>query len=105
MPHRPDFSPSPYQDALLRWGGEIAPRGLDGMLDASLIRASEQVLAGEEERVAVECPMGNVDRSVRAMLSHAVSTRFGVQGLPNSSIRVALRGHADRSSTLRLRVA
>lgn len=75
----------------------MAPRGLDSMLDASLIRASEQVLAGVEERVAVECPMSNVDRSVKAMLSHAVRTRFGAQGLPNGSVRVPPRGHAGQS--------
>lgn len=41
--------------------------------------------------------MGNTDRTVGTMLSHAVTQRYGAVGLPKDTVHVRLTGSAGQS--------
>ncbi|XP_057856392.2 glutamate synthase 1 [NADH], chloroplastic isoform X2 [Cryptomeria japonica] len=70
--------------------------GLDMALDQELIRLSKPAI---EKRLPVyaEMPIGNVNRAVGTMLSHEVTKRYNMEGLPTDTIHVKLRGSAGQS--------
>jgi len=75
---------------------EQQDHGLAGALDHALIaKAQPALLRGE--RVVIETPIRNVNRSCGAMLSHQVASRYGHKGLPEDSIVVKLTGTAGQS--------
>ncbi len=75
---------------------EEQDHGLAGALDHALIaKAQPAILRGE--RVVIETPIRNVNRSCGAMLSHEIASRYGHKGLPDDSIVVALTGTAGQS--------
>lgn len=47
--------------------------------------------------VVIESEISNLNRTVGTMLSHAISTKFGAEGLPDDMIHVKLRGHGGQS--------
>ena len=49
------------------------------------------------EKVRLEMPIHNVDRSVGAILSHELVKRWGENGLPNDTIHIKLNGSAGQS--------
>ena len=69
---------------------------LDHLLDRELIASAASALEGDEP-VIIERGIGNVDRSVGAMLSGEVARRFGHEGLASDTIRVRLEGTAGQS--------
>jgi len=71
--------------------------GLERALDQTLISEARDVLEGTSDNVVIDSSVNNLNRSVGAMLSYEVSTRFGEKGLPDDSIRVRLEGHAGQS--------
>ncbi|WP_121821847.1 glutamate synthase large subunit [Halostella salina] len=69
---------------------------VDDALDWELIDAAEPALA-DGEPVDLLTDVSNVDRAVGATLSHEVSSRHGVTGLPDDAITVDLHGTAGQS--------
>jgi glutamate synthase (NADPH/NADH) large chain len=61
-----------------------------------LITQAQAALEGGA-KVVIETPISNVNRTVGAMLSNQVASRFGHAGLPADSITVKLTGTAGQS--------
>ena len=75
---------------------EAQDHGLDKALDVRLLDLARPALE-RGERVAIDMLIGNVNRTVGAMLSGAIAKRFGHDGLPEDSIHVRLAGSAGQS--------
>jgi glutamate synthase (NADPH/NADH) large chain len=69
---------------------------LDLALDHQLIEAARRAI-DEGERVALEFPIRNVNRTVGAMLSGEIARRYGDEGLPDATIAVKFAGTAGQS--------
>jgi glutamate synthase (ferredoxin) len=70
--------------------------GLERALDHELIRLCASALE-RRERVSLELPIRNVNRTVGTMLGCEVSKRFGLDGLPDDTIHVRFTGSAGQS--------
>ena len=64
--------------------------------DVSMIEAAKEALENRKE-ISLEYAIANTDRSVGAMLSGAVASRYGHEGLPDQSINVKFKGSAGQS--------
>ena len=69
---------------------------LGAVLDAELIALAEPALA-RREKVVLELPISNANRSVGTMLGSEVSRRHGGQGLAHDTIDISFRGSAGQS--------
>jgi glutamate synthase (NADPH/NADH) large chain len=78
------------------WNSERQNHGLDKALDHRLIAAAQPALENAEP-VQVELAIGNVNRTVGAMLSGEVAKRYGHLGLPEDTISVKFTGTAGQS--------
>jgi len=70
--------------------------GLERALDNELIRLAEPALE-RGERVRIELPVRNVNRTVGTMLGSEVTRRYGFAGLPDDTIDIHLKGSAGQS--------
>ncbi|XP_042448324.1 glutamate synthase 1 [NADH], chloroplastic-like isoform X1 [Zingiber officinale] len=70
--------------------------GLDVALDQKLISSSKAALE-KGLPVYIEMPVHNVNRAVGTMLSHEVTKRYMLKGLPTDSIHIKLVGSAGQS--------
>ncbi|KAI3846660.1 hypothetical protein MKW92_019453 [Papaver armeniacum] len=70
--------------------------GLDMALDRKLITLSEPALE-KAFPVYIDVPIKNVNRAVGTMLSHEVTKRYHLEGLPNDTIHIKLSGSAGQS--------
>ncbi|KAA8533609.1 hypothetical protein F0562_030957 [Nyssa sinensis] len=70
--------------------------GLDMALDQRLIALSKASLE-KGLPVYIETPIYNVNRAVGTMLSHEVTKRYGIDGLPADTIHIKLGGSAGQS--------
>ena len=70
--------------------------GIESVIDRSLIGIAAPAL-DSKMAVQLDFPIHNTDRSVGAMLSGAVTARYGGEGLPRDTIRVTFRGSAGQS--------
>jgi glutamate synthase (NADPH/NADH) large chain len=70
--------------------------GLDRALDQQLLARAVPALE-RGERVRIELPIRNVNRTVGTMLGNAVTRKRGGEGLPDGTIDVRLRGSAGQS--------
>jgi glutamate synthase domain-containing protein 2/glutamate synthase domain-containing protein 1/glutamate synthase domain-containing protein 3 len=75
---------------------ESQDHGLSRALDHALIRDCQPALDSKSE-VRIESRIRNANRSVGAMLSHAIVTRYGHAGLPADTIHVRFKGTAGQS--------
>jgi glutamate synthase (NADPH) large chain len=75
---------------------EAQDHGLDASLDNRLVKLAEPALA-RKEPVRIELPVGNVDRSVGAMLSGEIARRHGIDGLPPGTVHLRFCGVAGQS--------
>ncbi len=75
---------------------EEQDHGLSGALDHSLLAKALPALE-HGEKVSIEMPIRNLNRTFGTMLSHAVVSRYGHAGLPDDTIRITLRGSAGQS--------
>ena len=64
--------------------------------DVEMLAAATPALESRCE-VSLEYAIGNTDRAVGAMLSGAVATRYGNDGLPDGTISVKFKGSAGQS--------
>jgi glutamate synthase (NADPH) large chain len=95
-----DFSKIFYQP---RMGPEVAcynretqDHGLGRALDNRLIELAGPALE-RGEKVTIEMPIRNTNRTVGTMLSGEIARRYGHDGLPDETIHIRLAGSAGQS--------
>ncbi|HEY3326147.1 MAG TPA: glutamate synthase large subunit [Novimethylophilus sp.] len=95
-----DFSNIFYQPkmdaSVARHHCEEQDHGLAHALDNQLIAQARPALENGQ-KVVIETPIANINRTAGTMLSHAVASRYGNDGLPNDTITVNLTGTAGQS--------
>jgi glutamate synthase domain-containing protein 3 len=89
--HRPDVA-----DNIAIHCVQPQDHGLERALDNQLIEAARPALE-RRERVQLDLPITNRNRTVCTMLSAEISRRFGQDGLPPETIRIKFTGSAGQS--------
>ena len=89
--HQPQIGPE-----VARFHNEAQDHGLDKALDHRLIELAAPALE-RGEKVTIEMPIRNINRTVGTMLSGEVARRYGHEGLPDDTIRVRFAGSAGQS--------
>lgn len=69
---------------------------IDTVLDQAIIKAAAEAIDNQKE-VSLEYAIANTDRSVGAMLSGAVASKYGQNGLPDETINIKFKGPAGQS--------
>jgi len=82
-----------------RFNNEAQNHGLEKALDNRLIELAQPALE-RREKVSIEMPIRNINRTVGTMLSHEVAKRYGHEGLSDGTIRIRLR-HAVTGEPLK----
>jgi glutamate synthase (NADPH/NADH) large chain len=75
---------------------ESQDHGLEKALDHRLIELAQPTLE-RREKVAIDMPIRNLNRTVGTMLSSEVARRYGHEGLPDDTIHVRFAGSAGQS--------
>jgi glutamate synthase (NADPH/NADH) large chain len=75
---------------------EKQSHGLEKALDNRLIELARPALE-RGEKVAIETPIRNINRTVGTMLSYEIAARYGHEGLPDDTIHIRLAGSAGQS--------
>ncbi len=95
-----DFTKIFYQPKV---GPEIArlhcesqDHGLDKAIDNRLIELAQPALE-RGEKVSIDMPIRNINRTAGTMLSSEVARRYGHEGLPDDTIHVRFAGSAGQS--------
>ncbi|HEX5803303.1 MAG TPA: glutamate synthase-related protein, partial [Azospira sp.] len=95
-----DFSKIFYQPqvpaSVPRLHAEAQDHGLAKALDLKFIELAKPALE-KGEKVTIELPIKNVNRTAGTMLSGEVAKRYGHAGLPDNTIHVKLTGTAGQS--------
>jgi glutamate synthase (NADPH/NADH) large chain len=95
-----DFSKIFYQPnvekEVSRRHTEAQSHGLEHALDNELIKLSKPALE-KRQKVSINLPITNTNRTVGTMLSHEIAKRFGHEGLPQDTIQITLNGTAGQS--------
>jgi glutamate synthase (NADPH/NADH) large chain len=95
-----DFSKIFYQPPVgpevARWNSERQDHGLDKALDLRLIELAKPALE-RGEKVAIDMPIRNVNRTVGTMLSGEIAARYGHDGLPDDTVHLRFAGSAGQS--------
>jgi glutamate synthase (NADPH/NADH) large chain len=79
-----------------RYHVESQDHGLDKALDHRLIELSAPALE-RGEKVTIDMPIRNINRTVGTMLSGEIARRYGHEGLPDDSIHIRFAGSAGQS--------
>jgi len=79
-----------------RFHCETQNHGLEKALDNRLIELARPALE-RGEKVTIETPIRNINRTVGTMLSNRIACRYGHEGLPDETIHVRLAGSAGQS--------
>jgi glutamate synthase (NADPH/NADH) large chain len=69
---------------------------LELALDNKIIKLAEAALE-RAEKVIINLPISNINRTVGTMLSHEVAKKYGEKGLPIDTIHINLKGSAGQS--------
>jgi len=89
--HLPQAAPE-----VARFNVEAQDHGLDKALDHRLIELAQPALE-RGDKVAIDMPIRNINRTVGTMLSGAIAKRYGHEGLPDDTIRIRFAGSAGQS--------
>jgi glutamate synthase (NADPH/NADH) large chain len=89
--HQPKMPPE-----VARYRRESQQHGLEKALDNRLIELAGPALE-RGEKVTVEMPIRNINRTFGTMLSSRIAKRYGHEGLPDDTIHVRLAGSAGQS--------
>ncbi|KON81346.1 glutamate synthase-related protein [Azoarcus sp. PA01] len=89
--HRPDVPAS-----VSRRHVEAQDHSLEKALDNHLVELARPALE-RGEKVRIELPVRNINRTVGAMLSGRVAAKYGHAGLPDDTVHVTLSGTAGQS--------
>jgi len=79
-----------------RYNSKRKDHGLEKALDNRLIELAHPALE-RGERVTIEMPIRNINRTVGTMLSWRIARRYGHEGLPDDTIHIRLAGSAGQS--------
>jgi glutamate synthase (NADPH/NADH) large chain len=79
-----------------RFHSEAQDHGLARALDNRLIELARPALE-HGEKVAIDMPIRNINRTVGTLLSHEIARRYGHAGLPADTIHVRFAGSAGQS--------
>jgi glutamate synthase (NADPH/NADH) large chain len=79
-----------------RYHCETQDHGLDKALDNRLIELAMPALE-RGEKVTIETPIRNINRTVGTMLSYEIARRYGHDGLADDTIHIRLAGSAGQS--------
>ncbi|HXI36596.1 MAG TPA: glutamate synthase-related protein, partial [Burkholderiales bacterium] len=79
-----------------RYNSERQNHGLEKALDQRLIELAQPALA-RGDKVTIEMPIRNINRTVGTMLSHEIAKKHGHAGLPDDTIHVRFAGSAGQS--------
>src|SRR5499427_7972463 len=79
-----------------RWNSEKQNHGLEKALDNRLIELSQAALE-RGEKVSIDMPIRNGNRTVGTMLSNEIARRYGHDGLPDGTIHARFAGSAGQS--------
>ncbi len=90
------FHVPPMADDVARRHCEEQDHGLGRALDHQLVAQAAPALE-RGEKVRIDLPVRNVNRTVGTMLSSKVATKHGHAGLPDDTIHVTLTGSAGQS--------
>ena len=95
-----DFSKIFYMPAMpaevARYNCEKQDHGLEKALDNRLLELAAPALE-RGEKVAIEMPIRNINRTAGTMLSGAIARRYGHEGLPDDTIHIRFAGSAGQS--------
>ncbi len=69
---------------------------LDDVLDQQIVRAAQKAIENQDE-VNLDYAIKNTDRAVGTMLSGIIASKYGEEGLPDSTINVKFKGSAGQS--------
>ena len=72
------------------------PHDLDSILDRQIIRSAQRAVE-EQEEVNLDYAIKNTDRAVGTMLSGLIASKYGEEGLPDSTINIKFKGSAGQS--------
>jgi glutamate synthase domain-containing protein 2/glutamate synthase domain-containing protein 1/glutamate synthase domain-containing protein 3 len=75
---------------------ETQDHGLDKALDNRLVQLARPALE-RREKVTIETPIRNINRTVGTMLSGEIAKRYGHEGLADETVHVRLAGSAGQS--------
>jgi len=89
--HQPQVGPE-----VARFNSEKQDHGLEKALDHRLIELAMPALE-RREKVSIDIPIRNINRTVGTMLSNEVAKRYGHEGLADDTIHVRLAGSAGQS--------
>ncbi len=79
-----------------RYHSEKQDHGLEKALDVRLIELARPALE-RGEKVSIEMPIRNGNRTVGTMLSYEIARRYGHDGLPDGTIHARFAGSAGQS--------
>jgi len=79
-----------------RYNSEKQNHGLEKALDNRLIELAQPALE-RGEKVSIDMPIRNGNRTVGTMLSHEIARRYGHEGLPDGTIHARFAGSAGQS--------
>jgi glutamate synthase (NADPH/NADH) large chain len=79
-----------------RYSSEKQDHGLEKALDNRLIELARPALE-RGEKVTIEMPIRNINRTVGTMLSWEIARRYGHEGLPDDAIHIRFAGSAGQS--------
>jgi len=79
-----------------RYNSEKQNHGLEKALDNRLIELARPALE-RGEKVSIDMPIRNGNRTVGTMLSHEIARRYGHEGLPEGTIHARFAGSAGQS--------
>src|SRR5947207_4394887 len=79
-----------------RFHCEKQSHGLEKAMDNRLIELAQPALE-RGEKVTIETPIRNINRTVGTMLSWHIAKRYGHEGLPDDTIHIRFAGSAGQS--------
>jgi glutamate synthase (NADPH/NADH) large chain len=79
-----------------RYNTEKQDHGLEKALDHRLIELAKPALE-RAEKVTIEMPIRNINRTVGTMLSWEIAKRYGHDGLPDDTVHIRFAGSAGQS--------
>ncbi len=87
--------PAAYKNMVVR-NTEKQDHGLDNVLDFQILRDSHRALY-RKEKMTLDYPIKNTDRSVGAIVSNEISKIYGHLGLPEDTLNINFTGSAGQS--------
>ena len=89
--HQPDMPAS-----VSRKNNDVQDHGLANALDNKLVELAKSALE-DGQKMVLDLPITNTNRTVGTMLSNQIATRYGNEGLPNDTIHVNFTGTSGQS--------